>query len=179
MRYYARLRAALLRRGIGVVVAAAAATVGLFALGATPASAASGFTVRLIPENPFLTLDISGASTAAGAPLIQWVNTGGSNQIFTFQPVGGNYEIINQNSGQCLFADGIVGDWIYQEPCNGSAAELWSTSLTPGSAYVYTIANPASGLYMDVNGASGSEGTNIIQWTYNGGYNQYFSATAV
>jgi hypothetical protein len=122
-------------------------------------------------------LDIDGASTSDAAELIDWVYNGGSNQVFTFQPSGNYYEIVNQNSGLCLLADGIAGDIIYQEPCNGSAAEQWATGLTPGSGLAYTIQNPASGLYMDVNGDSPWEGTEIIQWYGNGGYNQYFSAT--
>jgi hypothetical protein len=173
-------RRRLIRRGIGVAaVAAAAAAVVPMVASAAPANAATGFTVRISPYNTAsLMLDISGASTSAGAPLIDWAYNGGSNQVFTFEPSGSYYQIVNQNSGLCLYADGIAGDVIYQEPCNGSAPEQWATGLTSGSIYAYTIQNPVSGLYMDVNGDSPWEGTQIIQWSWNGGSNQYFSASA-
>ena len=53
--------------------------------------------------------------------------------------------------------------------------ELWATGLPPDSTQFYWIENPFSGLYMDVDGDSTSPGTQVIQWYWNGGGNQYFA----
>ena len=73
-----------------------------------------------------------------------------------FSSVGGGntYEIINVNSNMCLTSDGVAGDQVYQEPCDGSLLQQWNTSLTPGNGVAYTIKNVSSGLYLDVSGDS-------------------------
>jgi Ricin-type beta-trefoil lectin domain-like len=160
------------------LAATATASVGLAMVNPTPA-AASGITVRLAPaSNPFVYVDVSGASTQAGAAIIQWPYNGGQNQVWTLRPAGTNYEIVNKGSGQCITTDGVAGHWLYQSGCNGSAGQQWSTSLTPGNLVTYTIGNPASGLYMDVEGASGSQGAHLDGWYRNGGWNQLFLAHA-
>jgi hypothetical protein len=107
-------------------------------LGATlagPASASAGFTTHVTPNNTFfLLLDVSGGSTYPGAPVIDWYSNGGANQDWLFSPVGGSntYDIINVNSNMCLITDGVAGDQVYQEPCDGSLLQQWQTGLTPG-----------------------------------------------
>jgi hypothetical protein len=158
------------------LVATALAFTGLATAGASPASATSGFTVRLAPwSNTFLFVDVSGASTQPGAAIIQWPFNGGSNQVWTLRPAGANYEIVNRGSGQCLTTDGVAGHGLYQWPCYGWAGQQWETALTPSNGYVYPIRNPASNLYMDVEGASSSQGARIVGWYWNGGNNQYFA----
>ena len=160
----------------GVGVAAAAA--GLLAVGAGQANASTAFTVHVTPNNTFgLLLDVSGASTSPGAEVIDWWANGGSNQVWTFYPVGDDvYEIANQNSGQCLTTDGIAGHGVFQWPCAGSVTQIWSTGLTPTSVSAWTISNPWSGLYLDVSGNNPWPGTSLIVWYYNGGANQHFAA---
>lgn len=152
-------------------------------LGATlagPASASTAFTAHVTPANTFdLLLDVSGGSTYAGAPVIDWYANGGQNQNWLFLPYGGGYntyEIINVNSNMCLTTDGVAGDQVYQEPCGEGTVQQWQTSLTPGSVYTYTVKNVYSSLYLDVNGDSPWAGASIDTWYYNGGQNQYFGA---
>jgi hypothetical protein len=166
-----------IRYGVGALAVAAAATA-VLATGVGPASASTAFATHLTPNNTFgLLLDVSGASTSPGAPVIDYWANGGANQAWTFIPVGNSvYEIVNQNSGQCLSTDGIAGDAVFQLPCNGGLTQRWSTGLTPSSYSAYTIMNPYSGLYLDVNGDSPWPGTSLDVWYYNGGANQYFSA---
>lgn len=160
------------------VAATALASVGLATVSPAPAQA-SGITVRLAPaSNPFVFLDVSGASTQPGAAIIQWSYTGGSNQVWTLRPAGTDYEIVNQLSGQCLTTDGVAGHWLFQWYCNGSAGQHWSSSITPGNLVGYTIKNPASGLFLDVEGASGAQGAHLDVWYRNGGSNQFFLAHA-
>ena len=159
------------------LAATAVATVGLAAVSAAPAEA-SGITVRLAPaSNPFLFLDVSGASVQPGAAIIQWPYNGGLNQVWTLRPAGTDFEIVNRWSGQCITTDGLAGHWLYQAVCNGSAGQQWATSITPGNLVGYTIRNPASNLYLDAEGASGSQGAHLDAWYRNGGPNQYFLAS--
>lgn len=170
-RLRARLACALAALGSSVLLAC-----GFFA---SSAAAASAFTVRVTPANTFfMLLDVSGASTSPGAPVIDWWANGGSNQSWTFSPDGGanTYEIINQNSGQCLTTDGVAGDQVLQMPCTGSQLQEWRTGLSPSSSETYTIQNVYSGLYLDVNSDSPWPGTSIDTWYYNGGQNQFFQA---
>jgi hypothetical protein len=171
------VRISRLRRGIGVVALAAAACAALLGAGAGPASAASGQTVRFGPlSNPFLTVEVKGASYDNGAQVDQWSINGGLNQAWTLQPSGGYVEFVNRQTGKCLTSDGIAGDTLYQYSCLGAGSQLWSTGLTAGNLVSYSIRNVGSGLYMDVRGAAGWQGADIITWYWNGGNNQYFNA---
>lgn len=143
------------------------------------ASASTAFTTHVSPDNTFyLQLDVSGASTQPGAPVIDWWSNGGANQSWTFSPIGGanTYEIINGNSNQCLTTDGVAGDQLYQLPCTGSQEQQWATSLSLTASGTQAIRNVYSGLYVDVSGDSPWPGAAIDTWTYNGGDNQFFFA---
>ncbi|MFB9238731.1 RICIN domain-containing protein [Plantactinospora siamensis] len=118
----------------------------------------------------------SGASQAYGAPVIQWSGNGGANQIWKFVPTGGYYEIVNQNSGQCLTTDGVAGDQTYQFLCTGADTQLWYTDLAPNNGVGYSVGSKASRLYLEVYGAAGWQGAAIDTWYWNGGSNQYWSA---
>jgi len=141
------------------------------------ASASTAFTTHLTPENTFyLVLDVSGASTYPGAPVIDWYENGGANQDWLFLPegTGDTYEIVNVNSNMCLTTDGVAGDQVYQEPCTGSTSQLWNTGLYGSSDY-WHIQSAYSGLYLDVSGDSPWAGASIDTWYDNGGENQYFA----
>lgn len=155
----------------------AMAVVGLAAAGASPATASTdGVRVRLVPlSNVYLFIEVSGASTQSGAAIIQWSYTGGSNQVWTLRPSGTEYVLVNVGSGLCIATDGVAGDWLFQAPCNGSPKQQWAAD-GPGGAYAFR--NPASGLYMDVEGGSGWQGTHLVGWYWNGGNNQWFAAYA-
>ncbi|GIH15249.1 RICIN domain-containing protein [Rugosimonospora africana] len=168
------------RRGIGGLAVAVAGVAGLLGVTTGAANAASGFTVRLDPtSNPFLAVEVAGASNDWGASVDQWSINWGANQAWTFTPTSGGYEIINKQSNQCLTTDNVAGDTVYQFPCVGATTQVWSTSLSPNNLLGYSIKSVSSGLYLDVNGGSGSQGAAIDTWYWNGGYNQYFVATTV
>jgi len=156
------------------VLGSSALLAGVFA----STAAASEFTTQVTPNNTFaLLLDVSGASTAPGAPVIDWWANGGANQNWTFNSVGpaSTYEIINQNSGQCLTTDGVPGDQVTQMPCVGSLQQEWLTAFNPGRG-PRMIQSVYSGLYLDVNSDSPWPGASIDTWYYNGNSNQYFSS---
>lgn len=153
---------------------AIAAAISAAALLTGTADAASGFNVRLSPvSNPFLYLDVDGAATGDGARIIQWPLSG-DNQIWQFQPVGSHFQIVNRHSGKCITSDGTVAGQLYQWRCKGTDLQLWDTTLNPGNLFGYPIKNVASGLYMEVLGASGAQGAAIDTWYYHNGYHQAF-----
>ncbi|MEU7854373.1 RICIN domain-containing protein [Nonomuraea sp. NPDC049141] len=157
---------------IGAVSAAA------MLAGTGTANAASGFTVRLSPvSNAFLFVDVEGGATGDGARIIQWPLSG-DNQIWQFQPVGSHFQIVNRHSGKCITSDGGVAHQLYQWRCKGTDLQLWDTTLTPGNAFAYPIKNVASGLFMEVLGASGAQGAAIDTWYYHNGLNQAFLGTS-
>jgi Ricin-type beta-trefoil lectin domain-like len=168
----------VIKRALLALLALAAVVPVLLGLTAASASATtySMSNVYLSPEqSPWLFLDVSGASQSPGTQVIQWSLTGGANQKWDFQHLpDGNQQIINANSGQCLTTDGVAGDGVYQFPCVGALSQEWRTDLRIADGNVYGIQSAWSGLYLDVYGASSSQGAVIDTWYWNGGDNQYF-----
>jgi alpha-L-fucosidase 2 len=126
-------------------------------------------------------LDVAGASRAIGAPVIQWYSNGGANQRWNLIPDPNGYEhIVNVNSGLCLATNGQAGNYITQWPCSNSPQEDWSGSLFSGAFSNRRLQNPASGLYLSVNGDSGLAGTQVLAWygtTSSWDRSEYFSYT--
>lgn len=167
-----------------LTVAALAATSAVsIGLSATAAHAATGNTVFPGSQAHWITATYDGMNVAvanaagwAGAPVIQWYNTGGTEQKWYFDYVRDaqagfqGYELRNENSGMCLYNDEVAGDTMFQEPCdpNNSGELFWITS-----GQIYAHFGPA--LYLDVSGVSYGAGANIDGWYENGGINQSFS----
>jgi len=168
-----RLRAPL------VVAAALAATVGSGLLAATPASADTSNYGGLLALSDSLNLDVDQASTSAGAWLDVWYQNGNANQQFTYPSSNGQIaQIENQNSQMCVTTDGVPGDAVSQQPCNGSNGQKWEAQTStawwlPGSLLVSFI-NPYSNLVLEIYGNSSSPGATIDAWPANGGYNQWW-----
>jgi hypothetical protein len=164
-----------------LVVGVAVTAFAVVGLNVTPAGATTtGQVIRIAPEsNPFLTLDVSGGSRSAGAQVIQWTLNGGPNQMWRLEPHGTGYWIVNINSGLCLGDAGQgqpVVQWYCGDAPNGT---VWSTSLSANNLLAYSIGNVWTGRYLDVTGGSGSAGTALTTWPWNGGSHQYFLATTV
>jgi len=181
-------RAGSLRR-LTLTLAVLGAALGLLAAGAGSASASAPvprFTTPISPRNTAdLLLDVSGGSTEPGAPVIDWWANGGANQAWIFQSslyyAPNTYEIVNQNSGQCLTTDGVAGDQLYQWPCTPwSHNQVWVSDIRGFSdGQGHAISNPAFGLVVDVYGNTSWPGAAIDAWYPNGGQNQYFQSDKV
>jgi len=124
-------------------------------------------------------LDVSGASTQPGAPVIQWYGNFGTNQRWTIQdaPDSPYEEIVNQNSGQCLTTDGTDGHWLYQWPCAAHPGwqQLWKGTLNQGPFGTWEPLQSADGQWLDVEGNSGQAGAHLITWHANNNDGQYFN----
>lgn len=168
-----------LRRALCVLALAAAASTATIVTGAGAAHADSRAAIRLAPfSNPFLTVEVVGASGDVGARVDQWVLNGGANQVWYMEPYNSHYRFVNKQSGLCLATDGFAGTPVYQWTCNTSTAEQWDTNLVAGNTIGYSIRNVYNSLYLDVAGDSRSAGGGLDTWYANGGYNQYFLGTS-
>ena len=129
---------------------------------------------RLVAQHSGKAADINGASTAAGALLIQWQTGSGLNQQFEFLPSdGGHFRIRARHSGLVLqVASNSTGADITQQPDTNAASQQWRVDDQGGG--VVSLVNRQSGLAMDVWQASTADGARISQWTPGTGANQRF-----
>lgn len=137
---------------------------------------ALGFNVILKIKHSGRCLDITGWSTNAGAPLIQWDCHGGANQRFNFVHTGfGNYNIVMVHSGQCLDVWGFSTDNgapIVQWPCHGGDNQKFRLIAHPDGYFSFVAVQ--SGRCLDVKDVSTGNGVPIIQWDCHLGDNQRF-----
>jgi hypothetical protein len=157
------------RRGLlaGIATVATLALVPAVA-SASYAPVASNFpnsSIATDVSSDFLVLDVKDGSTAVGASVIQWFNTGASNQRWNVVPDRNGYSHIqNVNSGLCLATNGVPGNAITQWPCSNSTQEDWRPTLPVTNQWF----NPESGMYLSVNGGSPWPGAQLIAWYGNG-----------
>jgi poly(3-hydroxybutyrate) depolymerase len=133
-----------------------------------------GVNYRLVAVHSGKAADITGASSAAGATLVQWQPNSGLNQQFDFlASAGGYYRIRARHSGLVLQVAGSgSGADITQQPDGDAAGQQWTVVDQGGGAV--SLVNRLSGLAMDVWGASTADGARISQYAASGGTNQRF-----
>ncbi|GAA3088460.1 RICIN domain-containing protein [Streptomyces roseofulvus] len=120
-------------------------------------------------------LDVTGASTADGAPVGVHRPTTGANQSWTFPATAPDVwrPLVLRHSSQCLDVSGAGtqdGVAVVQYGCNGGTNQQWSLRPT-GGGYVTVVARH-SGKCLDVSGLSTAEGAEVFQYACNGGRNQ-------
>jgi hypothetical protein len=142
-----------------------------FAIYLTPASSSGGEfpsgNHQFVVANNNLCLDVSGASSSAGAVIDQWTCNGQTNQQFQFVPATGGYgELRAQNSGQDVtVAGGSTAQGtpdIVQGAPSTAAASLWQPVRQSDGSYEFR--NQGSGLCLDVYGAGSNLGQQLDQW---------------
>lgn len=122
-----------------------------------------------------LLADVSGASTSAGAPVIQWPSNGGANQHWTLTPVpdpGVQYRLVNRATGGRIDVNNdstANGATLLEWSDNGQADQRWTFNAQSGGAY--TIANANSGKLINIPGPTTSAGTQLIQYQDDGNSN--------
>ncbi len=143
-------------------------------------------TRTLTGANSSMLMDVSGASTADGAPVIQWPANGGANQHWTLRQVSGNtYTVVNTNSGKCLDTAGHAttpGTQLIQWTCTpGAATQQWTADAVGGytdpADASFALKNLAAGLVVDVPNNSTAAGTALGLWSGNGGNNQVWQVS--
>jgi len=146
----------------------------------TGASNPAAATDRIAASHSGLLLDVSGGATADGSRVIQWPDTGGSNQRWRLARLTGNvYTITGVGSGKCLEVPGQAaaqGTRLDILTCTGGAGQQWALTSTGGSTY--QLVNLGSGQVADVVSGATTAGAEVEQWPGNGGANQKWSFTA-
>ncbi|GAA4127061.1 hypothetical protein GCM10022416_01390 [Actinomadura keratinilytica] len=129
----------------------------------------AGRTLRLVNVNSDLCLDVAGASTDSGGNVIQWFCNHGPAQDWQFTEVGdGYYTLTNPRSGKCLDVDATDGSGtadgrnVRQYDCNGGDGQKWRVEMKAGG---YWLVSKHSGKCLAVDGASQTEGGNVVQWS--------------
>lgn len=128
-------------------------------------------------------MEVSGASTADGAPIVQGdINEGASQNYWlalTGYPAAQQYQFMASHTGKCLEpAGGSTADLaqIVQTTCTAMPSQLWTFQAVGNVLGGHKIVNVQSGKCMDVAGNSQSNGGQVIQFTCNGGNNQTWKA---
>lgn len=131
-----------------------------------------GTYVRLTARHSGKCLGVSAGSLADETQLIQWDCNGGREQAFLFESLGsGSYRIKAWHSGKCL---ALAGNSVVQRDC-GAASVFTVAENGDGS---YSIVEPSSQRYLDVESASTVNGARVLVYTQTGGNNQRFTTLA-
>ncbi|MGC9538888.1 alpha-L-fucosidase [Streptomyces sp. UG1] len=136
--------------------------------------AADADAVRLVNRKSGKVMDVSGASSADGAPVIQWPWTGGTNQQWKLLlNSDGSYLLVNVRSGKVLNSpSGSSQGSALNQWANTSTSNQWWTLVPSETSGHYRLVNVAGGLCADVKDASTADGAPIVQWPATGGTNQ-------
>ncbi|MFJ5835104.1 RICIN domain-containing protein [Streptomyces sp. NPDC093089] len=120
-------------------------------------------------------LDVTGASTADGAPVGVHQPTTGGNQSWTFPGTAPDTwkSLSFRHSGKCLDVSGAGsadGAAVVQYGCNTGTNQQWS--LRPASSGYVSVVARHSGKCLDVSNLSTADGAEVFQYACNGGRNQ-------
>lgn len=163
------------RRAFAVLTTAVLALATWVAAPLHPASAVeAGVFYQLVSVHSGKAVDVQGASTEAGAMVVQWAPHAGQNQQFRFVPSGnGYYRIVARHSGMAL----DVYQW---NPDNGAEIRQWTDldgtnqqwSVVERDDGNVSFVNRFSGKALDVRQLSIEDGSRISQYDSHGGPNQ-------
>ncbi|MGC4869388.1 ThuA domain-containing protein [Micromonospora sp. DT53] len=142
----------------------------------------AGKTYTVTAQHSNKLMDVSGVSTADGAQITQWANTGANNQRWQAVDAGnGALYLKAVHSGKCVEVVGsstAAGAFLQQATCNNGNQQKFTATAT-GTSGVYTVKSVLSGLCVDVNGAATTDGARLLQWTCHSAANQQWRFTAV
>jgi hypothetical protein len=135
---------------------------------------------RLVNRRSGKVLDVSGASTADGAKIVQWTWAGSANQQWQLMPnADGSFRLAARHSGRLLESTGGSGqgDQLDQRSDTNGDNQWWRLA-DAGGGYVRLV-NVRNGLCADVEGGSTTDGARVIQWTVSGAVNQQWQVVWV
>lgn len=175
---------ARLRRAVTALTVAASAAVGL-ALASTPAHAApSPFKFRISAVHSGLSLTTAGFN---GSAVYQDTYLGTPGQQWRLNFTGGSVaQIMNEGSQRCMQPESTGISIVRVMNCDDPndithpSLQFWKDRQTLfNGKVVHRWENVATGMYLDVSGASGSPGGLLIQYPLTGGSNQMFTQQIV
>ncbi|MCC8246641.1 RICIN domain-containing protein [Saccharothrix luteola] len=137
-------------------------------------------TYTLVAQHSGKAAEISGASTAAGAGLVQRTLTNGTNQQFEFVTAAdGHVKLKARHSGLFLQPTGTTtGANVVQQPDSTATGQQWR--VVDHGNNVISLVNRESGLALDVWEYLTTDGARISLYTYNASSpNQRFTRRSV
>lgn len=141
-----------------------------------PATPAGGRIFKFVSRTSGKPFGVSGASTANGARIVQWLDNSDYDQQWRLVDIGGGYyNIINRNSGLGLDNGSSTADGakMQQWAVTGTGNVYQQWSITAATSGYYRIVNRGSGKSLDLTDGRLEEDTQIQQWaTYSGEPNQ-------
>ncbi|MDQ0050699.1 mannan endo-1,4-beta-mannosidase [Paenibacillus polymyxa] len=148
---------------------------------ASDTSIVSGEIYKLTAQHSGKNLEVAGNSTADGAKVQQWTDSGRPQQKWKVTDVGdGYYKLIVQSSGKALtVAGGSLEDGanVQQWTDNDLSNQKWKI-ISVGGGY-YKLLVKSSGKALDVIGGYTNDGANVQQWVDNGNDQQKWKFTLV
>ncbi|WP_089100179.1 RICIN domain-containing protein [Streptomyces hyaluromycini] len=131
----------------------------------------------LTNANSSMLLDVSGASTATNAKIVQTSSTGGTDQQWTATKVSDNiYTLTNVNSGLCLDVPSkstAENRQLIQWTCNGGTNQQFFFDLVGSyTGKVFMLVNVNSDLHLGVLDSSTTTGAQVVQLTGTGATSQ-------
>lgn len=126
-------------------------------------------------------VEVSGASTANAANIMQWSDNGRYHQHWVVTNRGnGFYSVTNRFTGKAM----EVYNWSTADGGNVAQYEYWGGdsqlwSITEHGDGVVSFINKFSGKALDLYNFDTSDGANIAQWTYYGNDAQRFLLTPI
>jgi galactose oxidase len=155
-----------------------ALVLGLFSFLALWASPAQALTSTphggLLAAHSAKCLAVEGASTAAGARVVQASCRQAGNDQWQMQPNGNDVQLINKQSGLCMAVTNASlsnAAQVVQVACATANNQLWTLSVQGAG---YALKAKHSGQCLDVYGASQADGAAAIQWPCSSSANQTF-----
>ncbi|WP_433041007.1 non-reducing end alpha-L-arabinofuranosidase family hydrolase [Dactylosporangium sp. CS-033363] len=173
------------RKALGAALAATVVAAGVVvALNATSASAATVDTsawYTLVNRNSGKALDVCGVSTADGACIQQYAQSGGQNQQWQFVDSGsGWYRLKARHSGKVLdvYNRSTADSAKLVQWTDGNGTNQQFRLADSDSGYVRLI-NRNSGKAVEVQGASTADGGAVVQYSDWNGTNQQWQLVRV
>jgi Ricin-type beta-trefoil lectin domain-like/HYR domain/SdrD B-like domain/Secretion system C-terminal sorting domain len=133
---------------------------------------------KIVNKGSGKVLDVSGASAANDASIIQWQSTGKANQTWKFSTLGNDYfKIASQNCGKVIACHSTTnGSAVYQYDYYTGGYKDWKIECVGN---YYKITHRASGKVLDICNNSTADGAKLQIWDYNGGNNQLWEIVEV
>ena len=109
-------------------------------------------------------LDVADRSQAEGGAVQIWSTKPTANQVLRATYLGdGTYSLVFADSGLALTAEGAAnGSRVSQRSYTGDASQRWV--VTPSGGGTCTVRSAAGRAYLNVRGASGSNGAGVQVW---------------
>ncbi|WP_149830755.1 family 43 glycosylhydrolase [Streptomyces tailanensis] len=132
-------------------------------------TAATPSAYRIVNRHSGKCLDVSGASGADGADVIQWTCNGGTNQQWRIEDLGNDTSrLVNVRSGKALDVDACGtadGTNIQQWSWLNNNCQKFRMPVTDQDGWV-RLANVNSGKVADVPGCGTADGSAVRQWRW-------------